>query len=61
VALPLHCWKRMTTPVARDSAQIHFRSTQAKAHPFCFVCSGANTMGLALRYGPRRLAARRIP
>jgi acyl-coenzyme A thioesterase PaaI-like protein len=43
----------MTTPVARDSAQIHFRSTQAEAHPFCFVCSGSNPMGLALRYAPQ--------
>ena len=45
--------KRMTTPVARDSAQTHFRSTQAEAHPFCFVCSGSNPMGLALRYAPQ--------
>jgi acyl-coenzyme A thioesterase PaaI-like protein len=43
----------MTTPVARDSAQTHFRSTQAEAHPFCFVCSGSNPMGLALRYTPQ--------
>jgi acyl-coenzyme A thioesterase PaaI-like protein len=43
----------MTTPVARDSAQTHFRSTQAEAHPFCFVCSGSNPMGLALRYAPQ--------
>jgi acyl-coenzyme A thioesterase PaaI-like protein len=25
-------------------------STQAEAHPFCFVCSASNPMGLALRY-----------
>jgi acyl-coenzyme A thioesterase PaaI-like protein len=43
----------MMTPVARDSAQTHFRSTQAEAHPFCFVCSGSNPMGLALRYAPQ--------
>jgi acyl-coenzyme A thioesterase PaaI-like protein len=43
----------MTTPVAHDSAQIHFRGTQAEAHPFCFVCSGSNPMGLALRYAPQ--------
>jgi acyl-coenzyme A thioesterase PaaI-like protein len=46
-------WKRMTTPVARDGAQIYFRSTQAEAHPFCFVCSGSNPAGLALRYAPQ--------
>jgi hypothetical protein len=43
----------MTTSVAHDSAQIHFRNTQAEAHPFCFVCSGSNPMGLALRYAPQ--------
>ncbi|MCU0782900.1 MAG: PaaI family thioesterase [Verrucomicrobia bacterium] len=53
LALPLLCWKHMTTPVARDRAPIHFRSTQAEAHPFCFVCSGSNPMGLALRYAPQ--------
>jgi acyl-coenzyme A thioesterase PaaI-like protein len=42
----------MTTPTGRDRAQVHFR-TQAEAHPFCFVCSGSNPMGLALRYTPR--------
>jgi acyl-coenzyme A thioesterase PaaI-like protein len=43
----------MTTSMARDSAQAHFRSIQADAHPFCFVCSGSNPMGLALRYAPQ--------
>ena len=33
--------------------QTHFRSTQVEAHPFCFVCSGSNPMGLALRYAPQ--------
>jgi acyl-coenzyme A thioesterase PaaI-like protein len=28
------------------------RRVQAEAHPFCFVCSGSNPMGLALRYVP---------
>lgn len=40
----------MTTSVVRDSAQAHFRSNQAEAHPFCFVCSGSNPLGLALRH-----------
>jgi acyl-coenzyme A thioesterase PaaI-like protein len=42
----------MTTPIARNSAQTDFHSTQAEAHPFCFVCSASNPMGLALRYTP---------
>jgi uncharacterized protein (TIGR00369 family) len=40
----------MTTAVDPDNSQIRLRSTQAEAHPFCFVCSGSNPMGLALRY-----------
>ncbi|MDR3412928.1 MAG: PaaI family thioesterase [Formivibrio sp.] len=40
----------MTSPVAPDRAQIHLVNNQTEAHPFCFVCSGSNPMGLALRY-----------
>jgi uncharacterized protein (TIGR00369 family) len=40
----------MTTSTDPDNAQIRLRSIQAEAHPFCFVCSGSNPMGLALRY-----------
>ena len=43
----------MTNSSAPDSIQTHFRSIQAEAHPFCFVCSGSNPMGLALRYAPQ--------
>jgi acyl-coenzyme A thioesterase PaaI-like protein len=43
----------MTTPVAPDNAQIRLLNTQTEAHPFCFVCSGSNPMGLALRYEPQ--------
>jgi acyl-coenzyme A thioesterase PaaI-like protein len=38
---------------APDGMQSSFKSTQAEAHPFCFVCSGSNPMGLALRYTPQ--------
>jgi len=40
------------TPLAPDRAQIHLVNNQAEAHPFCFVCSSSNPMGLALRYEP---------
>lgn len=40
----------MTTPLALARDQIRLLNTQAEAHPFCFVCSGSNPMGLALRY-----------
>jgi acyl-coenzyme A thioesterase PaaI-like protein len=43
----------MTIPVAPDGAQIRLLNTQTEAHPFCFVCSGSNPMGLALRYEPQ--------
>jgi acyl-coenzyme A thioesterase PaaI-like protein len=43
----------MTTPVAPDSAHIRLLNTRTEAHPFCFVCSGSNPMGLALRYEPQ--------
>lgn len=39
-------------PVTTTEAQLHLQSAQAEAHPFCFVCSGSNPMGLALRYVP---------
>jgi acyl-coenzyme A thioesterase PaaI-like protein len=41
-----------TTPVAPDLAQNRLVNNQTEAHPFCFVCSGSNPMGLALRYEP---------
>ena len=41
------------TPLAPDLAQIHLVNSQTEAHPFCFVCSGSNPMGLALRYEPQ--------
>ena len=40
-------------PVAPDRAQIDLVNNQTEAHPFCFVCSGSNPMGLALRYAPQ--------
>jgi acyl-coenzyme A thioesterase PaaI-like protein len=43
----------MTTPIAPDRAQIHLVNNQTEAHPFCFVCSGSNPMGLALRCEPQ--------
>ena len=43
----------MTTPLATDRAQICLVNHQTEAHPFCFVCSGSNPMGLALRYAPQ--------
>jgi acyl-coenzyme A thioesterase PaaI-like protein len=42
-----------TTPIAPDLAQIRLVNNQTEAHPFCFVCSGSNPMGLALRYAPQ--------
>ena len=41
------------TPAAPDRAKICLLNTQTEAHPFCFVCSGSNPMGLALRYSPQ--------
>jgi len=43
----------MTNSSAPDRIQAGFQITQAEAHPFCFVCSGSNPMGLALRYAPQ--------
>ena len=40
----------MTTSIDPDRAQIRLFNMQTEAHPFCFVCSGSNPMGLALRY-----------
>ena len=28
----------------------HLRAAHAEAHPFCFVCSGSNPMGLAIQF-----------
>ena len=43
----------MTSPIAPDRAQIHLVNNRTEAHPFCFVCSGSNPMGLALHYVPQ--------
>jgi acyl-coenzyme A thioesterase PaaI-like protein len=43
----------MTTPFAPDRAQDCLLNHQTQAHPFCFVCSRANPMGLALHYEPQ--------
>ena len=43
----------MTEPVDSEGADARLRSAQAEAHPFCYVCSGSNPMGLALRYSPQ--------
>ena len=43
----------MTTLVDSENARSQFHRTQAEAHPFCFVCSSSNPMGLALRYAPQ--------
>ena len=53
LALPLLDGENMTTPLAPNSAQVHLVNNQTEAHPFCFVCSGSNPMGLALRYEPQ--------
>jgi acyl-coenzyme A thioesterase PaaI-like protein len=42
----------MAASMNRDGAQDSLLRTQAGAHPFCFVCSASNPMGLALRYTP---------
>lgn len=34
-------------------AQQRLCGAQAEAHPFCFVCSASNPLGLALRYSPQ--------
>jgi acyl-coenzyme A thioesterase PaaI-like protein len=43
----------MTKSAGPDHVHTRFRNTQAEAHPFCFVCSASNPMGLALRYAPQ--------
>jgi acyl-coenzyme A thioesterase PaaI-like protein len=53
LALPLLGKRRMTTLVAPESAKIRLVNNQMEAHPFCFVCSDSNPMGLALRYAPQ--------
>jgi acyl-coenzyme A thioesterase PaaI-like protein len=40
----------MTRSAYPDEAQLRLRAAQSEAHPFCYVCSGSNPMGLALRY-----------
>ena len=40
----------MTELVDIEVADARRRTVQAEAHPFCYVCSGSNPMGLALRY-----------
>jgi acyl-coenzyme A thioesterase PaaI-like protein len=40
----------VTTSVNSIEFQNRLLSTQAEAHPFCFVCSSSNPMGLALCY-----------
>lgn len=37
-------------PVNSDNAQSRFHRTRSQSHPFCFVCSAANSAGLALSY-----------
>ena len=41
---------KSVTPINSENAHARLRQTQAAAHPFCFVCSGSNPMGLALHY-----------
>ena len=43
----------MINSSAPAGIQTRFRNTQAEAHPFCFVCSASNSLGLALRYAPQ--------
>lgn len=38
------------TSVDSENAHARLQQTQAGVHPFCFVCSGSNPLGLALRY-----------
>ena len=51
LALPLLGCDSMTMPL--EDIQNRLCSTQTDAHPFCFVCSGSNPQGLALRYTPQ--------
>jgi acyl-coenzyme A thioesterase PaaI-like protein len=53
------CWHRRclewgmasSSPIPDAARQL--THTRQAAHPFCFVCSGSNPMGLALRYAPQ--------
>lgn len=40
----------MTTSQAFENDQVRLRNTKAEVHPFCFVCSDSNPLGLALQY-----------
>ena len=42
-----------TTPIVPNVAQVRLLNTRTEAHPFCFVCSSSNPMGLGLRYTPQ--------
>lgn len=42
----------MNGPVTSSDVQRTLCGTQPKAHPFCFVCSASNPMGLALDFKP---------
>lgn len=42
----------MNDPVASSDALRGLRRLQRNAHPFCFVCSASNPMGLALDCNP---------
>ena len=39
--------------MAHDDARMQMLQHQTEMHPFCFVCSGSNPMGLALRFEPQ--------
>jgi acyl-coenzyme A thioesterase PaaI-like protein len=43
----------VTSPVDLKESEACYRRTQAEAHPLCFVCSGSNPIGLALRFAPQ--------
>jgi acyl-coenzyme A thioesterase PaaI-like protein len=43
-------WTNPVTPANSENIHARLQRTQAEAHPYCFVCSGSNPMGLALRY-----------
>ncbi len=40
----------MTRSLATDGTAGQLPLAQAEAHPFCFVCSASNPMGLAVQY-----------
>jgi acyl-coenzyme A thioesterase PaaI-like protein len=43
----------MTSSLIADQARFQLLRSQTEAHPYCFVCSGSNPMGLALRTEPQ--------